>query len=137
MSGQNMSCLDDCPYHVLAMQACTRLTLSTNIATSLRSLLSAERYLKDFKMPGWSDLNENSVKRQIDFSERARRKSTNNLKLINETIKQGCPSCRARFDALYQNLLPSQPEPQPEYHQQVDFTLQGLVPLLKPNQKET
>ena len=132
MSGQNVSCLDDCPYHVLAMQASTRLSLSTCLATSLNSLLSAERYLKDFKMPGWAQLNKNNVKRQIEFSEKAKRKSANDLKIINETIKQGCPNCRARFDKLYQNIPPSQPEFQlePEYHQQMDFTLQGLVPLL-------
>ena len=136
MSGRNGSCLDDCPYHVLAMQASIRLSLSTSLATSLSSLLSAERYLKDFKMPGWAPLNENSVKRQIEFSEKARRKSASDLKFISETIKQGCQSCSARFDALYQNPHPSQPEFQTEYHQQVDFTLQGLVPLLKPNTKE-
>ena len=87
-------------------------------------------------MPGWASLNENSIMRQIEFSEKARRKSASDLKFINETIKQGCQSCRARFDALYQNPHPSQPEFQTEYQQQVDFTLQGLVPLLKPNTKE-
>ena len=129
---QNVTCLDDCPYHVLKMQASTRLTLSTCLSASLESLMSAERYLKEFKMPGWSDLNEDNVNRQIEFSKKAKKRSENDLKVITETIKKGCQNCRYRSEQRYQNLLPAQPEPQPEpaYHQQVDFTLQGLVPLL-------
>ena len=85
------------------------------------------------------------IKFQLDIYKKNRLKSgighlilvlTLNLKFINETIKQGCPNCRTRFNELYQNPLPSQPEFLTDYHQQMDFTLQGLVPLLKPNTKE-
>ena len=136
MSSQSTPCLDDCPYHVLAMQASTRNTLSSCLVTSLNSLLAAERYLKDFEMPGWNPMNVNNVKQQIENAEKAKRKSASDLKYINDTIKEGCPNCRVRFNETYQNLLPAQPEFHQEYTQQMDFTLLGLVPIPKPNTQE-
>ena len=83
-------------------------------------------------MPGWTDLNEDNVNRQIEFSNKAKKRSENDLKTITEIIKKGCQNCRYRSEQCYQNLQPAQPEPQPEqtYHQQVDFASRGFIPLL-------
>ena len=124
-----MSCLDDCPHHVLAMQASTRLSLSTTLATSLSSLLSAERYLKDFKMPGWLPLNETAVKKQIEISEKASRRSANDLQVWVNKIEQGCRGCREKENEIYQVTLQDLPEILPECQMQLDFTLQSLVQL--------
>ena len=69
-----ITCRDDCHYHILAMQARTRMNLATCLVTSLHSLLSAERYLKDFKMPGWAPLNESVVKKQFEIYDKAGKK---------------------------------------------------------------
>ena len=123
------TCRDDCYYHVLAMQARTRLNLATCLVTSLSSLLTAELYLKDFKMPGWLPLNESAVKKQIEISNKASRKSANDLQTCVDMIKQGCWYCRERDSELYQGTPQDLPEILPEYQMQMDFALQSLVQL--------
>ena len=81
-------CRDDCYYQILAIQARTRLNLANCIITSMHSLLSAERFLKDFKMPGWAPLNESVVKKQIEISDKASKKSASDLHFCVEMIKQ-------------------------------------------------
>ena len=79
------------------------LSISFNcIISSMHSLLSAERFLKDFKMPGWAPLTESIVKKQIELSEKASKKSVNDLKFCAEMIEKGCKNCRDKETALYQ-----------------------------------
>ena len=107
------------------------MNLATCLVTSLNSLLSAERFLKDFKMPGWAPMNETAVKRQIELSDKAWRKSANDLQICKEMIKQGCRLCREKEAELYQALLQDIPENLPEYDMQIDLVLQGLIPIPK------
>ena len=95
----------------------------------MHSLLSAERFLKDFKMPGWAPLNESIVKKQIELSEKASKKSANDLKFCAEMIEKGCQTCRDKETALYQVIQQSVSENQPNYDFEMDFTLQTLTKL--------
>ena len=97
-----ITCRDDCYYHILAMQARTRQNLATCLVTSIPILLSAERLLKDFKMPGWAPISEEVVKKQIKLSEKAGKKSAKDLQICDEIIKQGCQNCREKEAELYQ-----------------------------------
>ena len=124
-----ITCRDDCYYHILAIQARTRLNLATCLVTSMHSLLSAERYLKDFKMPGWAPLNESVVKKQIEISDKASKKSANDLQICVEMIKQGCRTCREKETELYQVPQQSASENQSDYDIQMDFALQVLTKL--------
>ena len=124
MSNQTNHCTNDCPYYVLAIQASTRITLSSCLVISLGSLLAAQRYLGELQMPGWNLMNPENVKKQIENAEKAKKKSESDLKIINDTIKEGCPNCRLRSNVT----LPAQPEFYQEFNQQVDFSLLGLVP---------
>ena len=61
-------------------------------------------------------MNPETVNKQIANAEKAKKKSEGDLKIITETIAEGCPNCRLRSN----ETLPAQPE--------VDFSLLGLVP---------
>ena len=73
-------------------------------------------------------MNPENVKKLIENAGRAKRKSASDLKIINDTIKEGCPNCKLRSKETYQNLLPAQPEHYLENNQQVDFAMPGPVP---------
>ena len=128
MANQTGPCYNDCPYFVLAMQASVRHNLSSCIVTSLGSLAAAEKYLGEFKMPGWNLMNPENVKKLSENAGRAKRKSASDVKIINDTIIEGCPNCKLRPKNTYQNLFPAQPEYHPEYFQQMDFSMSGPIP---------
>ena len=128
MANQTGPCYNDCPYFVLLMQASVRHNLASCIVTSLGSFAAAEKYLGYFKMPGWNPMDPEKVKKLIDNAGRAKRKSASDVKIINDTIKEGCPNCQLRPRNTYQNLFPAQPEYHLENYQQVDFTMPGPVP---------
>ena len=121
-----IKCHDDCFYQVLIIQARTRLNLANCIVSSMHSLLAAERFLKNFQMPGWAPLDETIVKKQIELSEKAIKKSTNDLKVCSEMVEQGCKICRDKEIALYQAIEQCVAEDQPTYDYALDFTLQPL-----------
>ena len=77
-------------------------------------------------MPGWAPLDETIVKKQIELSEKAIKKSTNDLKVCSEMVEQGCKFCREKEIALYQAIEQCVAEDQPAYDYAVDFTLQSL-----------
>ena len=122
-------CHNDCYYQILAIQARTRLNLANCIMTSIHSLLSTERFLKDFKMPGWAPLNESIVKKQIKISDKASKKRASDLHFCVEMIKQGCKICRDKDTALHQVIQQSASENQSDYDLQMDFALQILKEL--------
>ena len=104
------TCRDDCYYHILAMQARTRLNLATCLVTSMNNLLTAQLLLKDFKMPGWAPLNDAVVKKQIELSDKAGKRSAKDLQHCVDMIKQGCRYCREKDAALYQEAQQNPPE---------------------------
>ena len=127
-----IKCHDDCLYQVLVIQARTRLNLANCIISSMHSLLSAEKFLKDFKMPGWAPLSEEIVKKQIELSELARKKSANDLKFCAEMVEIGCKNCRDKENALYQVLQQCISENQFNYEAdyiEMDSTLHTLTNL--------
>ena len=125
MATQTNPCFDDCPYYVLAMQASIRHNLSSCLVTSLGSLLAAEKYLRELQMPGWNPMNPENVKKHIENAGRAKRKSASDLKIINDTLKEGCPNCQLRSKETYRNLFP-------QNNQQMDPTMLGPVPNPNP-----
>lgn len=118
------------------MQARTRMNLATCLVTYLHSLLSAERYLKDLKMPCWAPLNESVVKKQIEISDKAGIKSANDVQVCVEMIKQGCRSCREKEAELYQVPLQNVSENQSDYDQQMDFALWVFKLILNKNESK-
>ena len=98
----------------------------------MHSLLSAEKFLKDFKMPGWAPLTESVVKKQIELSEIASKKSANDLKFCAEMVEKGCKNCRDKETALYQVIQQCVSENQLNYdvdYVEMDFTLHTLTNL--------
>ena len=98
----------------------------------MHSLLSAEKFLKDFKMPGWAPLSEEIVKKQIELSELAGKKSANKLKFCAEMVKIGCKNCRDKENALYQVIQQCISENQLNYdadYIEMDSTLHTLTYL--------
>ena len=77
-------------------------------------------------MPGWALLNESIVKKQIELSEKASKKSASDLKFCSEMVEQGCKNCRDKEIALYQAIEQCIAENQPDYDFAVDFTLHSL-----------
>ena len=127
-NSDSIKCHDDCFYQVLIIQARTRLNLANVIVSSMHSLLASERFLKNFQMPGWAALDETIVRKQIELSEKAIKKSSNDLKVCSEMVEQGCSFCRAKENALYQAIEQCVAEDQPtyDYDYALDFTLQSL-----------
>ena len=105
------------------------------LVTSLGSLLAVERYLGPLQMPGWNPMNKEKIKKLIENAARAKKKSAMDLRIINDTLKEGCPNCKLRQKDTQQNQLPSIPEDLIENidNLQVDFAMQGPSP--KPNLK--
>ena len=59
-------------------------------------------------------------------SEKAIKKSSNDLKVCSEMVEQGCSFCREKENALYQAIEQCVAEDQPTYDYALDFTLQSL-----------
>ena len=80
-------------------------------------------------------MNKEKIKKLIENAARAKKKSAMDLRIINETLKEGCPNCKLRQNDTQQNQLPTIPEDLIENidNLQVDFAMQGPSP--KPNLK--
>ena len=63
------------------------------------------------------------------YSEKASKKSANDLKFCAEMIEKGCKNCRDKETALYQVIQQSVQENQPNYDFEMDFALQTLTKL--------
>ena len=83
-------------------------------------------------------MNVNNVKLQIKNDKKAQRKSASDLRIINDTLKEGCPNCKLRPKETHQNQLPALPEQLlvPEQllanNLQVDFAMPGPAPKPTP-----
>ena len=76
-------------------------------------------------------MNPENVKKLIENAGRAKRKSASDIKIINDTIKEGCPNCKLRPKETHQNQLPALPKQLLVNNLQVDFAMPGPAP--KPN----
>ena len=127
------TCKDDCHYFVLATQASIRHNMYNCLVTSLGSLLALERYLGLLQTPGWNPMNREKIHKIMENAAKAKKKSAIDLRIINDTLKEGCPNCKLRQNDAQQNQLPIIPEELIENIEnlQVDFDLQSPSP--KPN----
>ena len=78
-------------------------------------------------------MNREKIQKIIENAAKAKKKSAMDLRIINDTLKEGCPNCKLRQNDAQQNQLPIIPE---ELiinieNLQVDFDMQGPSP--KPN----
>ena len=117
-------CYDDCRYFILGIQANTKHNMYNCLITSLGSLLATERLLGPLRMPGWSPMKKEKIRKLIQNAGRAKNKCARDLKIINDTIKEGCPNCQLR------SSLPALPEEFDDL--QVDLAMPGPAPKPTP-----
>ena len=100
------TCNKQCYHFLLATQASIRHNLYNCLITSLSSLRTLERYLGQIQTPGWSPMSREKTQRIMENAKQARLQSAEDLRKINDILREGCPSCKLRQNNAQQIQLP-------------------------------